>query len=110
MDQTNIAKNKQYGIEAPKDAVTSFGTVFSSVISNKLQQAGPIISIVTSKLGGLSSLGSGSKKEDDYDQGGTTGGSGGGFLGTIGALLGGASSGSKGGADDSNGYNYGTST
>lgn len=113
MDQQNIAKNKQYGIETPKDPVTSFGTVFSSVISNKLQQAGPIISIVTSKLGGLSGGSSSAGKDtDSYGDNGGNGGSGGsagGFLGTIGALLGGASgSGSKGNNGGDNGYQFGT--
>lgn len=93
LDQSNIEKNRQYGIEAPKDPVSSFGSVFSSVLTNKLQQAGPLISIVTSKLGGLSSGGSGGSGKGEE----SGGGSGGGLLGSIGALLGGASGASGGG-------------
>lgn len=96
LDRTNIAKNRAYGIEAPKDPVHSFGSVFSSVLTNKLQAAGPFISLVTSKLGGLSAGGSGGN--GGHDDGHSNGGGGsGGFLGSIGSLIGSASGASSGG-------------
>lgn len=101
LDQSNIAKNRAYGIEAPKDAVTGFGTVFSSVLTNKLQAAGPFISLVTSKLGGLSAGGSGGSGGAGGDAHSNGGGSGG-ILGSIGSLLGGASGASGGHGGGSN--------
>ncbi|XP_057661896.1 uncharacterized protein LOC130897185 isoform X2 [Diorhabda carinulata] len=81
LDKQNIAKNEAANIVPPADPVTSLSSVISGAIGQKLQASAPLLNIVTSKLGGLSS-------------------GGGGF--NIGALLtkglGSSSSGSSGGA------------
>ncbi|XP_017769614.1 PREDICTED: uncharacterized protein LOC108557564 [Nicrophorus vespilloides] len=77
LDRTNIAKNRQHGIEAPKDPVTSLSSVISGAIGKKLEAAGPLIGVA------VQTLTSGS--------GGLSGGGHGGF--NIGSLLGGLSGG-----------------
>lgn len=86
MDKSNIVKNKAHGIEPPKDAVTSISHIVSEAIGSKLQKAGPIISLVTSKFAGGSGHGHGHGS--------------GGF--NIGAFLGGASGG------DGHGHGHGS--
>ncbi|GAB0089319.1 hypothetical protein DMENIID0001_038380 [Sergentomyia squamirostris] len=76
LDQTNVAKNKQYGIESPPE-INSFQSLISAIIQPKIQA-------ITSKLGGLS--------------GSFLGGAGGGFLSSGGTASTDASGGSSGGA------------
>lgn len=57
MDHTNIAKNKAQGIEPPKDPVVSLSGIISGVIGDKLQQVGPLLTVVTNKLTSSSSAG-----------------------------------------------------
>ncbi|XP_077292522.1 uncharacterized protein LOC143915675 isoform X1 [Arctopsyche grandis] len=83
LDKQNIVQNKMYGIEAPGSPAASLGSVFSSIIS-------PKINAFTGLLGGLSGGSSG----------GHDGGSGGSGLGSILRIftsLSGSSSGGGGG-------------
>ncbi|CAH0560934.1 unnamed protein product [Brassicogethes aeneus] len=74
LDRGNIEKNRQHGIEPPRDPVTTLSEAISGAIGEKLQAAGPILTVVTNKL--------------------TSGSSGGGHTGfNIGSLLGGLSGG-----------------
>ncbi|RZC34934.1 uncharacterized protein BDFB_005938 [Asbolus verrucosus] len=57
LDYTNIAKNKAHGIEPPKDPVVSLSGIISGVIGQKLQAAGPLLTLVTNKLTAGSSSG-----------------------------------------------------
>jgi len=97
LDQTNIAKNKQYGIEAPKP-ITSLQSLIQAVIS-------PKIAAITSKFGALSggsssggagfSLGGGAEagasvSSEDEDDAGLSAGAGvsaGGSSAGVGGLL-----------------------
>lgn len=81
-EQKNIQKNIQHGIPKPSDPVTSLSAVISGAIGQKLQAAGPLITVLTQKI----TSGSGNLL------GGASGGGGGGF--NLGALF----SGSSGGA------------
>lgn len=84
LDKTNIAKNKAHGIEPPKDAVSSISHIISGAINSKLQAAGPVISLVTSKLAGGSSGGHGGGS-GGFNFGALLGGSGGGAHATASA-------------------------
>ncbi|XP_019881027.1 uncharacterized protein LOC109608911 isoform X2 [Aethina tumida] len=57
LDRTNIEKNRIHGIEPPKDPVTTLSAAISTSIGQKLQAAGPVLSVVASKLTGGSSGG-----------------------------------------------------
>lgn len=57
LDKTNIAKNAAHHIVPPADPVVSLSGIISGVIGEKLQAAGPILSIVTNKLGAASQSG-----------------------------------------------------
>lgn len=74
LDKSNIAKNKAHGIEPPKDAVSSISHIISDAIGSKLQKAGPIISLVTSKIAGGSSGGHGAGFNLKGFLGGSSGG------------------------------------
>lgn len=54
LDKTNHAKNEAAHIYPPKDPITTLSDVISGAIGEKLQQVGPILNIVTSKIGSLS--------------------------------------------------------
>ncbi|KAK4886589.1 hypothetical protein RN001_002860 [Aquatica leii] len=79
LDKINVAKNAAAGIHPPQDSIASISGAISGVIGQKLQAAGPLISIVTSKLtsgslGGSSSSGG----SGGFNLGSLLGGSGGG--------------------------------
>ncbi|KAJ8927976.1 hypothetical protein NQ314_019502 [Rhamnusium bicolor] len=57
LDRTNIAKNAAHHIVPPADPVVSLSGLISGVIGQKLQAAGPLLTIVTNKLSGASSSG-----------------------------------------------------
>uniref|UniRef100_A0A1B0CDA0 Uncharacterized protein n=1 Tax=Lutzomyia longipalpis TaxID=7200 RepID=A0A1B0CDA0_LUTLO len=85
LDQTNIAKNKQYGIESPPQ-INSLQSLISAVITPKIQA-------ITSKLGGLSGSFLGGAGGGFATTGGETatdasgGGGGSGFGGILTSLL-----------------------
>nr|XP_023016927.1 uncharacterized protein LOC111506161 isoform X2 [Leptinotarsa decemlineata] len=57
LDKTNIAKNAAHNIVPPADPVVSLSSVISGAIGNVLQASGPVLNIVTNKLGSGSSSG-----------------------------------------------------
>lgn len=84
MDQTNIAKNKAYGIEVPKP-INSFQDLFQAVLTPKIQA-------ITTKLGSFSGsfLGGGSSFSGGTGAGGDDSagtGSGAGLGGILSSVL-----------------------
>lgn len=84
LDRQNIEINKQYGIEAPQNGLSSLGGIVGQVLGPKLQLLGPKIQAVSGLFGGSS--------------GGSGGQGGGSGLGSIISLVTSLSGSSSGGA------------